>query len=169
MTPFHKAHSTELAGLHDNPCGDDRFYNNLFVQHGNLSPYDAARLPVWMQGNVFLQGAKPSQHENAPLVKPTFDPAIRLVQKADGFSLEITLDKTWGTEQARKLATTELLGRANIPNLPFERADGTPIRIDTDYFGAKRNAANPFPGPFELPAGGQQTILVWPVMAPQMK
>ena len=31
MTPFHKAHSTEVAGLHNNPCGDDRFYNNLFV------------------------------------------------------------------------------------------------------------------------------------------
>ena len=31
LTPFHKAHSTEVAGLHDNPCGDDRFYNNLFV------------------------------------------------------------------------------------------------------------------------------------------
>ena len=31
MTPFHKPHSTEVAGLHDNPSGDDRFYNNLFV------------------------------------------------------------------------------------------------------------------------------------------
>ena len=55
LTPFHKAHSTELAGMHDNPCGDDRFYNNLFVQRGDLSPYDAARLPVWMDGNVFLK------------------------------------------------------------------------------------------------------------------
>ena len=42
MTPFHKAHSTEVAGLHNNPCGDDRYYNNLFVQRGDLSPYDAA-------------------------------------------------------------------------------------------------------------------------------
>ena len=31
QTPFHKAHSTELAGLHDNACGDDRYYNNLLV------------------------------------------------------------------------------------------------------------------------------------------
>jgi alpha-N-arabinofuranosidase len=167
MTPFHKAHSTELGGLHDNPCGDDRFYNNLFVLHGDLSPYDAARLPVWMEGNVFLQGARPSRHEEVPLVRPAFDPAIRLAERADGFSLEITLDKTWGAERTRKLVTTELLGRAKIPNLPFERADGTPIRIDTDYLGAKRNAANPFPGPFELPDGGQQTLLVWPVMAPR--
>ncbi len=118
---------------------------------------------------MFLGGAKPSRHEKEPLVKPAFDPAIRLVERAEGFSLEITLDKAWGAEQTRKLVTTELLGRAKIPNLPFERADGTPIRIDSDYFGAKRNAANPFPGPFELPDGGQQRLRVWPLTAPQMK
>ena len=64
QTPFHKAHSTELAGMHDNPCGDDRFYNNLFVGPGDLSVYDKAQLPVWMDGNVFLKGAKPSKHES---------------------------------------------------------------------------------------------------------
>ena len=31
LTPFMKAHSTELAGMHDNPGGDDRFYNNVFA------------------------------------------------------------------------------------------------------------------------------------------
>ena len=33
-TPLHKAHSTELAGLHNNPSGDVRYYNNLFMDHG---------------------------------------------------------------------------------------------------------------------------------------
>ena len=28
----------KLAGLHDNPCGDDRFYNNLFVGARRLEP-----------------------------------------------------------------------------------------------------------------------------------
>ena len=40
MTPFHKPHSTELAGLHDNPCGDDRYYNNVMVESGGLGKYD---------------------------------------------------------------------------------------------------------------------------------
>ena len=52
QTPFHKAHSTELAGMHDNPYGDDRYINNLFVQRADLSPYDGAPLPVKMDGNV---------------------------------------------------------------------------------------------------------------------
>ena len=62
LTPFHKAHSTEVAGLHDNPSGDDRFYNNLFVERGDLSTYDTAKLPMWMDGNVFLKGAKSSSN-----------------------------------------------------------------------------------------------------------
>jgi alpha-N-arabinofuranosidase len=158
MTPFHKAHSTEVAGLHNNPSGDDRFYNNLFVQRGDLSPYDAAKSPVWMDGNVFLKGAKPSKHEKDPLVKPQFDPAIKLVEKADGFYLEVQFDKAWAAERTRKLVTTDLLGKAAIPNLPYENPDGSPVRIDTDYFGKRRGEANPVPGPFESPGQGELKV-----------
>jgi alpha-N-arabinofuranosidase len=48
-----------------------------------------------------------------------------------------------------------------IPNLPFEQADGTPIRIDKDYLGNPRNLANPFPGPFEKSHDGKQRIKIW--------
>ncbi|MEI8373436.1 MAG: right-handed parallel beta-helix repeat-containing protein [Planctomycetota bacterium] len=160
LTPFHKAHSTEVAGLHNNPCGDDRFYNNLFVERGDLSPYNTARLPVWMEGNVFLKGTKPSKHEKNPLVKPEFDPAIKLVEKTDGYYLEVQFDKAWAAEEARKLVTTDLLGKATIPNLPYEQPDGTPIRINTDYFGKQRNEANPTPGPFENPGQGDLKLKV---------
>ena len=158
MTPFHKAHSTEVVGLHDNPSGDDRFYNNLFVKRGDLSPYDTARLPVWMNGNVFLKGTKPCKHEKDRLVKPEFDPALKLVEKADGFYLEIQFDKAWTAERTRKLVTTDLLGKAAIPNLPYEKSDGKPICVNKDYLGKNRNESNPTPGPFENP--GQGTLII---------
>ncbi len=161
MTPFHKPHSTELAGMHDNPCGDDRFYNNLFVGRPDLSQYDAARLPVWMDGNVFLKGAKPSKHEKDALRVPDFDPAIRLVEKADGWHLELTLDQGWAGQRTRQLVTTALLGKAAIPNLPYERPDGTPLRITADYFGQQRNGSNPAPGPFEQLGPGRLDLKVW--------
>jgi alpha-N-arabinofuranosidase len=115
---------------------------------------------------VFLQGTRASTNEAAPLIRANFDPAIRLTEQAGGVTLQVNLDKAWGTEQTRKLVTTALLGKAKIPDLPYENADGSPIRIATDYFGARRNAENPFPGPFEVREGGQQTFVVWPVMAP---
>jgi alpha-N-arabinofuranosidase len=160
QTPFHKAHSTDVAGMHDNPFGDDRYYNNVFVQRGDLSQYDQAPLPVWMDGNVFLNGARPSKQEKEPLVKAGFDPALRLVEKADGFYLEIAFDKGWA-ERTCNLVTTERLGRAAIPNLPYERADGAPIRVNTDYFGRDRNELNPTPGPFENPGSGPLNLKVY--------
>jgi len=57
--------------------------------------------------------------------------------------------------------TTERLGRAAIPNLPYERADGAPIRVNTDYFGRDRNELNPTPGPFENPGMGFLSLKVW--------
>jgi alpha-N-arabinofuranosidase len=161
QTPFHKPHSTEVAGSHDNPIGDNRYFNNLFVQSADLSVYDNAPLPVEMNGNLFLKGAKPSQYEKDPLVKRDFDPAIRLVEEADGDYLEMTYDPAWNTERTCQLVTTKLLGRAIIPNLPYEQGDGKPIDINTDYFGRSRNESNPTPGPFENPGRGDLKLKVW--------
>lgn len=161
QTPFHKAHSTELAGLHDNPNGDVRYYNNLFVANANLSCYDKPTLPVWMAGNVFLKGTTPCVQETLQLSKPDFNAAPKLVVKNDGVYLDITLDKSWAAEQKREKVTTELLGNAIIPNLPYENADGSPLRINTDYFGKKRKGNNPFPGPFEISKDGRLRLKVW--------
>jgi len=165
-TPFHKAHSTEVAGLLNIQGGDNRFFNNLLIQPTNLAAYNEAAQPVQMAGNVFLKGAKPCTHERAPLVLPKFDPGIKLVEKPDGLYLKITLDKAWAEKQPRQLVTTERLGKAKIPDLPYEQPDGRPYRLDPDYFGRKRNAATPYPGPFELPEGGKQVLKVWPVATP---
>jgi len=167
QTPFHKPHSTGVAGLRNIRGGDDRFYNNLFIAPAGLAAYDKAAQPVEMGGNVFLKGARPSKHEQAPLVQPEFDPGVRLVEKPDGVYLEIALDKTWAEGPPRPLVTSRLLGKALVPGLPYEQPDGTPYRIGADFFGKKRDAGRPFPGPFELPRGGKQVLKVWPVSIPK--
>lgn len=160
QTPFLKAHSTQIAGSHDNPRGDDRYYNNFFV-HADLSQYNDAKLPVWMDGNVFFNGAKPSRYEADPVLMPDFDPAPQLIQQPDGLALEIRCDPAWTTGRKRKLVTGALLGKAAIPNLAYEQPDGAPVRVDTDYFGRKRDERNPSPGPFERPGTGMERIRVW--------
>jgi alpha-N-arabinofuranosidase len=166
-TPYHRAHSTELAGMHQdaaaNDSGDHRLYNNLFMAPCNLHALDHSSLPCFAAGNVFTKGTQPSEFEADALLKPDFDPGVKLSQRADGWYLDITLDPSWNAEQVRKLVTTERLGKAKVPGCAFENADGSPLRIDTDYFGRKRNEQNPFPGPFEVVRGGHQILKVWPV------
>jgi alpha-N-arabinofuranosidase len=118
-------------------------------------------LPSQLAGNVFLKGAKPCSQELDPLLKPEFDPDIQLVENSHGVQLAMMLDLAWITEQKRKFVTSALLGLASIPNLPFEHADGTAIRIESDYFGRPRNRSNPCPGPFEYSSGGAHTWSIW--------
>ena len=165
-TPYHKAHSTEVAGLRNIEGGDNRYYNNIFAGNNGLAEYDTAALPMFMSGNVFLDGATPSAHEPDPFVRDDFDPGIEVLEKEDGVYLHITQDEAWRAERDRELVTTELLGRAKIPDLPYVHPDDTPIRIDTDYLGEKRDLANPSPGPFEHLADGEQVLSVWPNRKP---
>jgi alpha-N-arabinofuranosidase len=150
--------------LPSNPSGDERFYNNRFV-NGGLAEYDPVKLPVFMAGNVFLTGAGPSKHEPDPLVQPKVDPGIGLVERQDGLYLQITVDKAWAGGQ-RLLVTTDLLGKAKTPGLPYEQFDGSPYRIDTDYQGRERNMDNPGVGPFECSDSARLSVKVWGAVDP---
>ncbi|HSA97068.1 MAG TPA: right-handed parallel beta-helix repeat-containing protein, partial [Acidobacteriota bacterium] len=161
-TPFHKAHSTALAGMHDNPFGDDKYVNNIFVRRADLSVYDKAPLAVRMEGNVFLAGAKPSRRERGATVRPDLDPGLKISGGPGGFSLELAWDKALESG-TRRIVTTETLGRSAISGLPYERADGGPLRVGTDYFGKERNVKGPTPGPFEAPGAGPLKMKVWPL------
>jgi alpha-N-arabinofuranosidase len=149
QTPFLKAHATDVAGFHDNPLGDNRFYNNIFTKKSQLNKYDTAPLPSQMEGNVFLNDAEPSKTETDPIAEQDFNPEIKLVEKQDGIYLQAKLDKAWIKERKRTLVTTALLGRTAISGLPYEQPDGGPLQIITDYFGDRRDKSNPFPGPFK--------------------
>ena len=184
LTPYHKPHSTEVAALHDNPGGDINFINNLFVSNGNARQYDKALLQVRFSGNIYTKGTNQAvaedlakrfdgltnsqktkllvRQEMNALNKQDFDPAAKLIAEKDGIYLDITLDKSWLTEQKRDLVTSELLGKVIVPDLPFENVDGSAVRVDTDYFGKKRNPSNPAPGPIETWKNGEQKIKVWP-------
>jgi alpha-N-arabinofuranosidase len=161
LTPFLKAHSTVVVAYHDNPRGDNRYSNNLFVKRADMSAYDNAPLPMAMRGNVYLAGAKASGSDKRAIVKPEFDAGVQVSSKPGGLYLEIRFDQAWMVGESRELVTSALLGKAAIPDVAYEQPDGTPIRIDTDYLEKKRNESNPTPGPFERPGQGKLTVKVW--------
>jgi len=167
QTPYHEAHSTTLAGLHDNPSGDDRFYNNLLVAKADLSPYDKALQPLFLDGNLFATGTKPCQAEKFASARVEFDPDLRLVSEGDQWALELTLDPAWAKGATRQAVTTELLGRTAVAKLPYENRDGSPLKLDRDFLNQARPAENPLPGPFGTWKTGPQKIPVWPL--PQLK
>lgn len=165
VTPFHKAHSTKIAGMYpdaNGDSGDHRFYNNLFVGASDQHSMDTSMLPCFAAGNVFTAGTQPSKFDTTPALATNFNAGVTLTQKADGWYLTLTADDAWRSETKDKLVTTKLLGKAKVSGCAFENPDGSRLRINTDYFGEKRNEKHPFPGPFENVSGGTQEIKVWP-------
>ncbi len=161
QTPYLKAHSTVVAGLHDNPCGDDGFYNNLFFGAADLSAYDSAQLSAWFKGNVFSKNARPSKMEAQPVVRIDVEPAVKLVEKTDGYYLVLNMGEWVADKRNGQSVTSEMLGKAVVSDCRYENPDGSPLRIDTDYFGSKRDDRNPGVGPFAEGEFTKTAIKVW--------
>jgi len=179
-TPYHPAHSTAVAGLAKIQGGDNRFYNNILVGEGEsaastvkaasnkaqdaagfgLWVYDSRELPLAATGNAYYKGARPYSKEMNHVTQPAVDPKVEVV--AEGNQVTLHLNFGPGVKQAgTTFVTTALLGKAKIPGLPYENADSSSLKIDTDYFGKKRNERSLTIGPFEALGAGPVILKVW--------
>jgi hypothetical protein len=176
-TPYHVPHSTQLVALKNILGGDNRFYNNIFVEADaeipnrndpkaerkkgyGLEVYNAVKLPMQIDGNMYYKGAKPCIKETNYAEEPDFDPGIEIVEQGKNVYLHMTVDNSLKSLHS-KLVTTQLLGKTVITDQAYENPNGSPLEIDTDYFGKKRNEANPTAGPFENPGDGKLALKVW--------
>ncbi|HOK43194.1 MAG TPA: right-handed parallel beta-helix repeat-containing protein [Thermoclostridium caenicola] len=201
-TPYHIPHRTEVMGFMTILHGDNRFYNNIFIQkwpsedyvvYNDQDPQKAMRenravgthvfdeyptyeewiaqfdftqwpnmmalepvhfghLPVWSEGNVYLNGAKPWKKEaNCLLVeKKNQEIKVELVEKDGHYYLDTNIFD-YIKDFCARMIHTEILGKAFEPEQYFENPDGTPIRFDSDYFGDHRGV-HVIPGPFASPS-----------------
>ena len=170
-TPFHHPHSTSILGLSNTTLGDDRFYNNMFLapadslvsnQWSGLNAYNQMdyEFPVFISHNVYHNGAVPFIGEEGKLICESGPNSLKLEESEGALYLNITLEKTT-PELIRPLITTAFLGSAVRTGQAWEHPDGSPVIIDTDYFGKTRKLENPSAGPFEAPGSGKLRILVW--------
>lgn len=167
-TPYHLAHSTEVKGISTITNGDHRFYNNIFVGGTNdkvnygLCVYNNAKWPIYAEGNLFCLTAKPQEGAEQGIVSTAFSPALKLEEKPDGIYLSIKMDKQLLSRVQAKPVTAGYLGTARLTGYPYEMPDGSPIRIDRDYWGNIRSATTPVPGPWEMLQNGDElNFKVW--------
>ncbi len=191
-TPYHMPHCTEVMGFMTILHGDDRFYNNIFVQKWpssdvtvlsdsekgktfsenrevgthvmdeyptyetwiaqfdmdndtpnmvGLAPAHDGKLPVWVDGNVYLMGAKNCRHEKHFLKD---EGAVHI--ELDGNHLRTDLYDHIG-DFCASMISSDTLGRAFEPEERYENPDGTDIVFDRDFLGEHRGL-NVLPGPF---------------------
>jgi hypothetical protein len=167
LTPYHLPHSTEVAGLKETQCGDNRFFNNIFAgeypetqgRHAGLKIYSTLSLPTVADGNVYFKNANPLPGEKN-FLRSEAALGIKIMDTEPGVYLEFQQQDDIRKIKTRKI-TGEILGKAIIPAAPFKNYDGTAITIDNDYFGQKRTSGKPLPGPFEKSVKGATSMKVW--------
>jgi alpha-N-arabinofuranosidase len=159
-TPYLQPGSTKVLGLKPITGGDSRYYNNMLVNRG-FDRYGDESMTTWLSGNVYLGEAEISPMDNAPLALP--EPEIKIIEKEDGWYLQLNAKNDFTTNVTRELITSEMLGKTRTGDLAFTSPDGTVITMDKDYLGQDRNIKSPFPGPFTLDSVNETLIKVWPI------
>ncbi len=175
FTPYLFPHSTKVAGLKNTTSGKQWFYNNIFIAPPEGSPklniraapdkeyglvlFDKFSFSVKISGNVFLGAAKPNKLEAGFVKLPAFDAKLQLKDVDGKMFLQMDLpDRVLNLECP--MVTTQLIGKTKVSELPIEAPDGSPIKIDTDFFGKKREEGKIHPGPFaEIKSGMNSFVL----------
>ena len=120
-----------------------------------LEPAHEGHLPVWVEGNVYFNGAKACKKETHNLVDTEHEVTVD-VQLRDGKPVLSTNLYDFLDGFTVDLIDSDVLGKAFEPEERFENPDGTLITFDRDYFGSHRGTGI-LPGPFAAkPADGQR-------------
>lgn len=188
-TPYHFPHSTDIAGCAVVYGGDDRFKNNIFVgkdsvemvgtahfngytnsleeyieqvekrEPGDLNIFLEVEQPVYINHNMYLNGAVSYEDEKNKLVKNDFSPEINILEKEDGVYLHCKLPEEF-EEFLGEVQTTKTLGRVRIVDMEFENPDGSELILDTDYFGERKTNRHVI-GPINQLKKGNNQVKVW--------
>lgn len=194
-TPYHIRHRTEVAGMMTFLHGDDRIYNNIFIQNWPVKPteikedmgfimqdnqiqgtdifddfptYDEwiipfeldnpepnmfimqdfhfQKLPVWVDGNAYFNGARSCKHETHKYIDEKQQAYVNLIEKDGTYRIETNIYNLldgWTTS----IIDSDVLGEAFEPEQRFENPDGSTIVFNRDYHGNLRSL-NALPGPF---------------------
>ncbi len=197
-TPYHRPHSTQVAGYGVIQAGDDRFLHNLFLgserpgyrvnptgvattglgtavydghpaggeeyrrELSNRPPGDHARFlsveqPVYLQGNAYAAGAMPFAGEQDARTLEGGATA-RVVPDGDTVWLEVDLPAGFDDLRAAPAQACDL-PPVRLCGAHFEEPDGSPVGLDLDLAGERKDAGLTYPpGPLTSLRAGTNRI-----------
>lgn len=137
------------------PAEGEDFYHTLHT----VDEFATMRIPMHCGSNLYFGDAHPFRKETNSLTVPEYCPQI--VLKDENGEVSVTLDFcSYPSSISAIPVTTDFLGIAFEPELPYENPDGTPFCIEKDFFGHSRRPGASCIGPFAcIPEGPQEIHL----------
>ena len=187
-TPYHVAHSTDIKGFSPVYGGDDRWYNNIFIGDSDIDgvgtahykgyttsleefiydvhhqpgsdheAFNVVEQPVYINQNVYLNGAEPFEREENNLVSG-HNPGIKITEKGNDVYLEIDLPE--GFENLLGgVHSTQTLERVRLADAEYENPDGSDVIINTDLLGKVKDGDSVL-GPISELKSGHNRVKIW--------
>lgn len=108
------------------------------------TPLAGPRLPVWIEGNLYAEGAVPFRAEPDAIVTDTSPVRVEVVD-AEAGTVRVDMSDAHGSHVVAPV-TTARLGVSYQAEMPYTNPDGSDLDLSTDFFGAPRDGV--VPGPF---------------------
>lgn len=109
-----------------------------------------SKLPVWVGGNAYFNGAKPISREKDAEIDTEHKVTLSLEEENGTYALHTNL-YDYLQKVGKTLISTETLEMAFEPEQKYENPDGSPILFSKDYYG-NPCGMRPLPGPFAIAA-----------------
>ena len=201
-TPYHRPHSTQVAGYAVIYGGDDRYIGNVFLggdlakayapagegkrpagygtagydghpatfdeylalvaeqPGGDLQRFIGLKQPAYLRDNVYAPGARAFAEERSALAL-TEEVSFEVVDEGDEVYLEARLPETFGRARIGVVTGADL-PRVRFADADFEERDGSPLSVDVDLAGERKEAGRDYPaGPIASLGPGTSRIRVW--------
>ncbi|MDR1558117.1 MAG: right-handed parallel beta-helix repeat-containing protein, partial [Clostridiales bacterium] len=114
--------------------------------------------PVYINNNVYLNGALAYGREQNNLLDEGFDPRVSIQEEDGAVYLSIDLPEDYQCD----IVTTAGLPRVRLADADFENPDGSELTLDRDLTGRKKNGKTAA-GPVAALAKGHNRVRIWPV------
>ena len=201
-TPYHRPHSTQVAGYAVIYGGDDRFIGNVFLggdiakayarmaegrqpagygtagydghpptfdeylarvaeqPRGDLQRFIDVKQPVYIRDNVYGPGALAFADEASPLALAE-GARLELVDEGDEVYLVAHLPEAFGQVRLGVVTGADL-PRVRFTDADFEERDGSPLVVDVDLVGERKETGRTYPaGPIASLVPGTSHVRVW--------
>lgn len=126
--------------------------------NGDVEQFEQVRQPAFVRGNVYLNGAKHFDREDAA-VEAGVSPAVCITENGGEVFLELELPEG-SLSGDTEIISSKTLGTVRIVSQRFEHPDGTALWLHRDMVGAKRGT-HPAAGPVEGLYPGKNKVLIW--------
>ena len=201
-TPYHRPHSTQVAGYAVIYGGDDRYIGNIFLggdvaaaygptasgkapagygtagydghpttfdeylarvasqPRGDHQRFHGVKQPAYLRDNVYAPSARAFADEATALTL-TQDVSFEVADEGDEVYVEAWLPEAFGRVRL-SVVTGADLPRVRLADADFEERDGSPVVVDVDLPGERKDSGHGYPaGPIASLGHGTSRIRVW--------